>query len=98
MRRFDLVEPTTLEEACGLIADNDGAKVIAGGTALLTLVKHGIFVPKTLVNLSKIKTATGITYDSLTGLRIGALTTIYDIERSSLVRQYYPVVAEACHV
>jgi len=50
MRRFDLVEPTTLEEACGLIADNDAAKIIAGGTALLTLVKHGIFV-----NLSKIK-------------------------------------------
>lgn len=30
MRRFDLIEPTTLEEACGLIAGNNGAKVIAG--------------------------------------------------------------------
>ena len=30
MRRFDLVEPTTLEHACDFIADNDGAKVIAG--------------------------------------------------------------------
>jgi CO/xanthine dehydrogenase FAD-binding subunit len=30
MRRFDLVEPTTLEEVCGLIASNN-AKVIAGG-------------------------------------------------------------------
>jgi carbon-monoxide dehydrogenase medium subunit len=98
MRRFDLVEPTTLEEACALIANNDDAKVIAGGTALLTLVKHGIFVPKTLVNLSKIKTASGIAYDSSTGLRIGALTTIYDIESSSVVRQHYPVLAEACHV
>jgi aerobic carbon-monoxide dehydrogenase medium subunit len=98
MRRFDLVEPTTLEEACGLIANNDAAKVIAGGTALLTLVKHGIFVPKTLVNLGKIKTACGIAYDSLAGLRIGALTTIYDIESSSVVRQHYPVLAEACHV
>jgi CO/xanthine dehydrogenase FAD-binding subunit len=57
MRRFDLVEPTILEEACGLIANNDAAKVIAAGTALLTLVKHGIFV-----DLSKIKTAGGITF------------------------------------
>src|SRR4030095_8834811 len=40
----------------------------------------------------------GIAYDSLAGLRIGALTTIYDIESSSLVRQRYPVLAEACHV
>jgi carbon-monoxide dehydrogenase medium subunit len=98
MRRFDLVEPTTLEEACGFIADNDGAKVIAGGTALLTLIKHGILIPRTLVNLSKIKTGSDITYDALAGLRIGALTKIYDIESSSVVRQHYPVLAEACHV
>lgn len=33
MRGFDLVEPTTLEHACDFIADNDGAKVIAGNLA-----------------------------------------------------------------
>ena len=98
MRRFDLVEPTTLEDACGLIADNDDAKAIAGGTALLTLIKHGIFVPKTLVNLKKIQAASDISYGAQTGLRIGALTTIYDIEASPLVRQHYAVLAEACHV
>ena len=98
MRRFDLVEPTTLEEACNLIAGNDGAKVIAGGTALLTLIKQGVFIPRTLVNLSKIKTADTITYDETTGLRLDALTKIYDIESSPVVRQHYPVLAEACHV
>jgi carbon-monoxide dehydrogenase medium subunit len=98
MRRFDLVEPTTLEEACGLIANNDDAKAIAGGTALLTLIKHGIFVPKTLVNLKKFQGASDISYGAQTGLRIGALTTIYDIEASPLVRQHYAVLAEACHV
>jgi aerobic carbon-monoxide dehydrogenase medium subunit len=98
MRRFDLVEPTSLEDACGLIADNNDAKAIAGGTALLTLIKHGIFVPKTLVNLKKIQAASDISYGAQTGLRIGALTTIYDIEASPLVRQHYAVLAEACHV
>jgi aerobic carbon-monoxide dehydrogenase medium subunit len=98
MRRFDLIEPTTLEEACRVIADDGDAKVIAGGTALLTLIKHGIFVPKTLVNLKKIKAASEISFDPQTGLRIGALAAIYDIEASPLVRQHYPVLAEACHV
>jgi aerobic carbon-monoxide dehydrogenase medium subunit len=98
MRRFDLVEPTTLEEACSVIVDNGEAKVIAGGTALLTLIKHGIFVPKILVNLKKIKAASEISFDPQTGLRIGALAAIYDIEASPLVRQHYPVLAEACHV
>ena len=98
MRRFELAEPNTLKEACALLSDNAEAKVIAGGTALLTLIKHGIFVPKTLVNLKKIKGASDITYDAQTGLRVGALAAIYDIEAAPLVRQHYPVLAEACHV
>src|SRR5439155_6232693 len=98
MRRFDLVEPTTLEEACSVIVDNGEAKVIAGGTAMLTQIKHGLFVPKTLVNLKKIKAAGEISFDPQAGLRIGALAAIYDIEASPLVRQHYPVLAEACHV
>jgi len=98
MRHFELVEPGTLKEACALLSDNEEAKVIAGGTALLTLIKHGIFVPKTLINLKKIKDASDIRYDAQTGLRVGALAAIYDIEASPLVRQHCPVLAEACHV
>ena len=98
MRRFELVQPASLKEACLLLSENPEAKVIAGGTALLTLIKHGLFVPKTLVNLKQIKTASDISYDAKEGLRIGALAAIYDIEASPLVRQHYPVVAQACHV
>jgi carbon-monoxide dehydrogenase medium subunit len=97
MRRFDLIEPATLSEACAVIASDDDAKVIAGGTALLILIKHGIFVPRTLVNLKKIKDAGEIGYDPQTGLRIGALASIYDAESSPLVREHYPMLAEACH-
>lgn len=98
MRRFELAEPGTLEEACSLLSDDTDAKALAGGTALLTLIKHGLFVPKTLVNLKKIHTASAIDYDPIRGLRIGALTSIFDLESSPLVRQHYPVLAEACHL
>jgi carbon-monoxide dehydrogenase medium subunit len=98
MRSFELAEPATLSEACALLSDNEDAKVIAGGTALLTLIKQGIFIPKTLINLKKIQTASDISYDAHKGLRVGALAAIYDIEASPVVRQYYPVLAEACHV
>ena len=98
MRRFELAEPKTLEEACTLLSDDGDAKALAGGTALLTLIKHGIFIPKTLVNLKKIGGLSGIDYNRQRGLRIGALTTIYDVESSPFVRQYYPWLAEACHV
>ena len=98
MRRFELIEPTTLQEAAAAIANGDDAKVIAGGTALLTLIKHGILVPKTLVNLKKIADADGIIYTPEKGLRVGALATIFDVENAPLVRRHYPVLAEACHV
>jgi carbon-monoxide dehydrogenase medium subunit len=98
MRRFELLEPATLQEACAMVAGRDDVKVIAGGTALLTLIKHGIFIPKTLVNLQKIPLADAITYDARSGLRVGALTSIYDIESSVVVQQHYPILAEACHL
>ena len=98
MRRFELAEPQTLEEACALLSDDGDAKAVAGGTALLTLIKHGIFIPKTLVNLKKIRAVSGIDFDAQRGLRIGALTSIYDVESSAVVRQHYPVLADACHV
>jgi len=63
MRRFELAEPKTLEEACTLLSDDGDAKALAGGTALLTLIKHGIFIPKTLVNLKKIGGLSGIDYN-----------------------------------
>jgi len=93
MRRFELAEPQTLEEACALLSDHADAKAIAGGTALLTLIKHGIFIPKTLVNLQKIHAVSGVEYDAERGLRIGALTSIYDVESSPFVRRYYPLLA-----
>ena len=98
MRRFDLAEPTTLQEACRILEGDGESKAVAGGTALLTLIKHGIFVPKTLVNLKKIASASDISYDPHYGLRVGALATIYDLETAPSVQQYYPVLAQACHV
>jgi carbon-monoxide dehydrogenase medium subunit len=71
---------------------------VAGGTALLTIIKQGLLSPDTLVNLKKIRDGANITFDPQHGLRIGALATINEIETSPLVRQHYPILAEACHL
>jgi aerobic carbon-monoxide dehydrogenase medium subunit len=98
MRRFEILEPKSIQEACRILSEKEDVKVIAGGTALLILIKHGVFVPKTLVNLKKIKGAEEITYNPAEGLRVGALASIYDIETAPAVRQHYPLLAQACHV
>ncbi|MGH7928068.1 MAG: FAD binding domain-containing protein, partial [Candidatus Binatia bacterium] len=98
MRRFEILEPKTIEEACKILSQEEDVKLIAGGTALLILIKQGIFVPKTLINLKKIKSAGEITYNHQDGLRVGGLATIYDVESAPAVREHYPLLAKACHV
>src|SRR5262245_22870125 len=98
MRRFELLEPRSMEAALQALTNHEDSRPIAGGTALLILINQGLYFPKTLVNLKKIKDASDITYDPQDGLRIGALASIYDLETSPVVREYYPLLANACHV
>lgn len=97
MRRFELLEPRTLAEACAHLADDPEARAIGGGTALLILIKQGVYLPATLVNLRKIPDEAGIALDG-GWLRIGAQATLGDVERDPIVRERYPVLARACHV
>jgi aerobic carbon-monoxide dehydrogenase medium subunit len=98
MPRFELLEPRSLNEACSVLSGDTEAKPIAGGTALLTIVRQGLLAPKTLVNLKKIRDGSDISFERERGLRIGALATIHEIETSPLVREHYPILAKACHV
>lgn len=98
MRKFDLIEPKSLSEACALLGNDADAKAVAGGTALLTIIKQGLLLPKALVNLKKIGDGATIDFDPVRGLRIGALATINEIESSAIVQCHYPALAEACHV
>ena len=97
MHKFDLIEPRTLQDACVALAVDEDVKAIAGGTALLTIIKQRLLLPRTLVNLKKIGDASEIKFDSQTGLRICALATINEIEISNTVKQFCPVLAEASH-
>ena len=98
MRRFDILEPKSIDEACRILSQEEDVKLLAGGTALLILIKQGIFVPKTLINLKKINGAGAVTYDSKNGLRVGGLASIYEVESAAAVREHYPLLAQACHV
>jgi carbon-monoxide dehydrogenase medium subunit len=98
MRRFNLLEPKSIQDACEMLAAEEDVKLISGGTALLILIKHGLLLPKTLVNLKKVKGAAEINYEPDSGLRIGGLASIFDVESAPAVRQYYPLLAQSCHV
>lgn len=90
--------PSSLEEACNLLSQSAGeARVIAGGVALMVLVRHQLFFPTQLISLKRIAGLDRITFDENEGLRIGALVTHAQVEHSPIVQQHCPALAECVH-
>jgi carbon-monoxide dehydrogenase medium subunit len=90
---FDLAEPTSLSDAIKLLNPDDPTiRPIAGGTALMLMMKAGVFNPEKLVSLRKIEKKYSSIAASADGLRIGAMTTLNTIERSDDVRKHTPII------
>lgn len=99
MKSFDHFTPTTLSEACALLAERSGnAAVIAGGTDLLIKMKSGFAHPGAVINIKQIPDLCGLSFDAAEGLRLGALTTLRELTRSALVCEHYPVLAQTARV
>ena len=96
MTAFELVEPSSLGEALGLLDPDDPAvRPIAGGTALMLMMKTGLYRPRRLVSLRALgRPLTMIAATPEGGLDIGAMVRLAQIERSAVVRQAAPVVAD----
>lgn len=80
MSPFELAEPGTLSQAFDLLKD-EGARPLSGGTALMLMMKAGVFRPARLVSLRKLGLE-GIEAAPDAGLRIGAMTPLRALERS----------------
>ncbi len=95
MIRFDYQEPTTLKKAFSLMEKyGDDARVMAGGTALIIMMRQRLLTPKVVIGLGRIPKFDRITYDNKDGLRIGAGARHRDIELSAAVRKHYPLLHE----
>ena len=95
MQSFEYANPTTVQEAVGLLAPRWGqADVLAGGTDLLSLMKDNLHTPKRLVNIKNIKELEGI-QKTANGLRIGALVTMDELAKNADVRTGYKMLADA---
>src|SRR6266700_4146582 len=95
MQPFEYANPTTVQEAVGLLGARWGeADVLAGGTDLISLMKEYLATPKRVVNIKNIKELGGI-QDSKTGLRIGATVTIDELLENAAVQKNFPALTAA---
>jgi carbon-monoxide dehydrogenase medium subunit len=96
MNAFELVEPSSLGEALKLLdADDPAVRPIAGGTALMLMMKTGLYRPRRLVSLRALEPSFTIIAATPDGrFEIGAMVRLAQIERSAVVRQAAPVVCD----
>ena len=95
MIRFDYQEPTSLKKVFNLMEKHgEDARVIAGGTSLLIMMRQRLLTPKVVISLGRIPKFDRVTYNSKDGLRIGAGARHRDIELSPAVQKHYPLLHE----
>ncbi|MFC1901736.1 FAD binding domain-containing protein [Chloroflexota bacterium] len=88
--------PKSVAEAIPLLLQYGGeSRIIAGGTDLLVQMKNKMALPDFLINIGGISDLKYINYDAISGINIGALTTIDAIEDSSLIQSKFGVLAQA---
>jgi carbon-monoxide dehydrogenase medium subunit len=95
MTPFDMLEPTTLKEAIALLDPREEAvRPVAGGTALMLMMKAGVFQPTQLVSLQRIEADFSVIGVTDAGeLRIGAMATLSQLEHDKHVASRYAVLA-----
>ena len=91
---FDYVTAKNLDDALSLLAKHkDDAKLLAGGHSLLPAMKLRLVQPKVLIDIGRIKDLNYIREEG-GQIRIGAMTTHFQIETSELLRRACPLLPE----
>ena len=95
IRSFELLQPRSLPEAVELLRQHgEDARPIGGGTTLVILMKQRALHYPYLVDLQTIPGLHQISREA-DGVRIGAMATHRMVERSAVIREAFPVIAEA---
>lgn len=94
MNTFSYLTPETPEEALALLQEHgDDAKVIAGGTALVIMMKQRLVMPDVLISLDRLRGLDEVREDDGT-LRLGGLLTHRAAEINPLLGSRLPVLAD----
>ena len=91
--QFAYARPRTLEEAFDLLK-RPSAKILAGGQSLIPSLNMRLSSPELLIDIGALESLRGIRHEGNT-LRVGALTTHAQLERSDVVRKHLPMLAAA---
>jgi CO/xanthine dehydrogenase FAD-binding subunit len=91
---FEYSRAAHIDEACALLADDDGARVIAGGQTLVPMMAMRLARPTRLIDINRIAALSYICTDG-DAVAIGATTRQCVVERDKLVAGKVPLLSLA---
>jgi aerobic carbon-monoxide dehydrogenase medium subunit len=91
--QFDYARANSLDEALSLLAQNEDAKILAGGHSLIPAMKLRLIQPPLVVDIGRIKDLSYVR-EADGQIQIGAATTHYQIESSELLKKICPLLPE----
>ena len=95
LREVEYARPTSVDEAVSLLTEHDGARALAGGQTLISVMKQRAAAPDLLVDLALLDELRGIALSADgSALEIGAMTTSTAIVESPVARAARPVLCE----
>jgi len=94
MNPFDYVRPAQPDVAIDALSQSTSAKLLAGGTNLIDLMKDSVEQPTRLIDINRLPLK-AIEQLPDGGLRLGALARNSDTANHALVRQLYPLLSQA---
>jgi len=94
--KFDYLKPHTTEELSAALAEHGvDAKLFAGGTDLLVLMRDRLVRPKYVIDIKEIKDLHELSWDERRGLTIGAAVTLNELMASEVVRERFGALWKA---
>ncbi len=95
VRPFELIQPRSIAEAIASLAGADGeARVIAGGTALMPMLRLGLMRPERVISLHRVPELAALR-SSGGALHLGAMVSVAAIQRSPVIGGGWPLLAQA---
>jgi carbon-monoxide dehydrogenase medium subunit len=93
---FTLHRPDSIEAACSLLGQyGEEARILAGGSELILLLKMGLASPGHVIDIKAIPDLDRIRFDAPAQvLYIGALATHRALELSPAAREHFPLLVE----
>ncbi len=95
MNPFTYTAVHEVNEATSLLSENSNAKLIAGGTNLIDLMKENISKPNQIVDVNKVPGLNQIRELESGGVRVGALAKNADTAYHPIIEERYPLLSKA---